>query len=333
MVGVILAGDIGGTKTHLGLFRAEAGRLTMLRDRVFQTSEFSGLEQACAAFLAAGERPDAACFGVPGPVIDGVSHATNVPWNMVCDAIRRALGGAPTRLMNDLEATAYGIAHLGEAELETLQSGERAAGRANLAVIAAGTGLGEAALIAAPGGDFAVASEGGHCDFAPRGEEQRALLEYLAREFGHVSFERVLSGPGLHNIYRFLAATTPGAEPEWLTARMRVQNPSAVIGSVAIDNGEPRCVRALDIFTLIYAAEAANLALKYLALGGVYLCGGIAPKILPFLRRREFVETFLDKGRLRTTLARIGIHVSLNPSAALIGAAWAAALLPAVRTG
>ncbi|MBF6558969.1 MAG: glucokinase [Candidatus Binataceae bacterium] len=327
MAGVILAGDIGGTKTHLGLYRAAAGGLAPVRDRIFPTSEFPGLEQACATFLAANERPDAACFGVPGPVIDGVSHATNVPWSIACDAIGRALGGVPTRLMNDLEATAYGLAHLGPADLETLQAGEQRAARANLAVIAAGTGLGEAALIAVPGGDLAVASEGGHCDFAPRGDEQRALLDFLAREFGHVSFERVLSGPGLHNIYRFLAGSAPRAEAAWLTARMAAEDPSAVIGECAIDGSDPRCVHALELFTLIYAAEAANLALKYLALGGVYLCGGIAPKILPFLRRREFVAAFLDKGRLRPTLERIGIQVSLNPSAALLGAAWAGAAM------
>jgi glucokinase len=327
MAGVILAGDIGGTKTHLGLYRAAPGGLAPMRERIFHTSEFAGLEQACATFLVVGERPDAACFGVPGPVIDGVSHATNVPWSMASDAIASALGGVQTRLMNDLEATAYGIAHLGPADLETLQAGEKRAARANLAVIAAGTGLGEAALIAAPGGDLAVASEGGHCDFAPRGDEQRALLDFLGNEFGHVSFERVLSGPGLHNIYRFLAASAPRAEPAWLTARMATEDPSAVIGECAIDGRDSLCGRALELFTMIYAAEAANLALKYLALGGVYLCGGIAPKILPFLRRREFVEGFLDKGRLRTTLERIGIHVSLNPSAALLGAAWAGAAM------
>ena len=262
MAGVILAGDIGGTKTHLGLYRAAAGNLSPIRDRIFPTSEFAGLEQACATFLAAGERPDAACFGVPGPVIDGVSHATNVPWSIACDAIGRALGGVPTRLMNDLEATAYGIAHLGPADLETLQAGEQRVARANLAVIAAGTGLGEAALIAAPGGDLAVASEGGHCDFAPRGDERRAPLDFISAAIGPVSFEPVLWGPGLHNIYRFLAAAAARAEPAWLTARMAAADPSAVIGECAIDGSDPRCVRALELFTMIYAAEAANLALK-----------------------------------------------------------------------
>lgn len=327
MADVILAGDIGGTKTHLGLFRAGGRDLLPIRDHVYHTAEFQGLEQVCAAFLTADDRIGAACFGVPGPVIDGRSHATNVPWNMEQDSIRRAVGGVPTHLMNDLEATAHGIPYLKDSEVAVLHRGEDRRGPANIAVIAAGTGLGEAALIAAPGGYFAVASEGGHCDFAPRDEEQRALLDFLAREFEHVSFERVLSGPGLHNIYRYVVSRIPGDEPKWLAARMRAEDPSAVISESALEGRDARCVHALEIFTAIYGAEAANLALKYLAIGGVYLCGGIAPKILPFLRRGGLVDAFLDKGRLRSTLERIGIRVSLNPSAALIGAAWACAAM------
>ncbi|MEA2648614.1 MAG: glucokinase [Candidatus Binataceae bacterium] len=324
MAGMILAGDIGGTKTHLGLFRAVGRELQTIREHLYQTAAFQSLEQACAAFLLPEDRIDAACFGVPGPVIDGVSHATNVSWSMAQDSIQRALGGPPTHLMNDLEATAYGVPYLSESEVAILQRGEARAGRANIAVIAAGTGLGEAALIVTPSRYFAVASEGGHSDFAPRGDEQRRLLEFLAREFDHVSFERVLSGPGLHNIYRFVVSRSPGAEPEWLSIRMRTEDPSAVISESALEGRDPRCVHALEIFTAIYGAEAANLALKYLAIGGVYICGGIAPKILPLLQGGGLIEAFLDKGRLRTMLERISIRVSLNPSAALIGAAWAA---------
>jgi glucokinase len=326
MVDVILAGDIGGTKTHLGLFRAAGPELVTIRDRVYHTSMFQSLEQACAAFLTAADRDvriGAVCFGVPGPVIDGVSHATNVAWSIVQDSIQRAIGGVPTRLMNDLEATAYGLPYLKESEVAVLHRGQDRHGLANIAVIAAGTGLGEAGLIATPGGYVAVASEGGHCDFAARGAEQCELLDFLAREFEHVSFERVLSGPGLNNIYRFVVAQRPGPEPAWLAERIRTEDPSAVIGESAIAGSDARCVHALELFTAIYGAEAANLALKYLAIGGVYLCGGIAPKILPFLQRGGLVAAFLDKGRLRSTLERFGVRVSLNPSAALIGAAWA----------
>jgi glucokinase len=320
---VILAGDIGGTKTHLGLFRITEAELVPLRDRVYHTSSFQSLEQACAAFLAADDRIGAACFGVPGPVIDGVSFATNVAWSIAQDSIQRAIGGAPTRLMNDLEVTAYGLPHLKESEVAILQAGDDRRGPANIAVIAAGTGLGESALIATPGGYVAVPTEGGHCDFAPRGPEQCALLDFLSHEFDHVSFERVLSGPGLHNIYRFVATQSSAPEPAWLTDRMRSEDPSAVIGETAIAGRDDRCVHALELFTAIYGAEAANLALKYLAIGGVYLCGGIAPKILPFLQRGNLITAFLDKGRLRPTLKRFAVRVALNPSAALIGAAWA----------
>jgi glucokinase len=324
MADVILAGDIGGTKTHLGLFRAAGRELTPIRDYVYHTSAFQGLEEACAAFVTPADRIGAACFGVPGPVIDGVSHATNVAWSMEQGSIERALGGVPTRLMNDLEVTAYGLPHLKESEVAVLHRGDDLRGRpANIAVIAAGTGLGEAALITTPGGFVAVPTEGGHCDFAPRGREQRALLDFLGREFEHVSYERVLSGPGLHNIYRFVIAQTPGSEPAWLVERMRTEDPSAVIGESAVGGSDAHCVHALELFTAIYGAEAANLALKYLAIGGVYLCGGIAPKILPFLQRGALVAAFLDKGRLRSTLERFDIRVSLNPAAALIGAAWA----------
>lgn len=328
MAGTILAGDVGGTKTHLGLYRADGSEPMLLRERIYATHEFASLEDAVVDFLGGAASAIAACFGVPGPVIDGVSHATNVPWNMAERTLAGALNGTPVRLMNDLEATAYGLPHLEQAELAVLQPGEARRGGANIAVIAAGTGLGEAGMVAMAGGYHAVATEGGHCDFAPRGREQEQLLEFLAREFDHVSFERVLSGPGLHNIYRFLLAQSQGSEakePQWLVERMSSEDPAAVISEAALEGRDPRCVHALEMFAAIYGAESANLALKFLAMGGIYLGGGIAPKILPFLRRGGFVRAFLDKGRLRSTLERITISVSLNPAAALIGAAHVAA--------
>jgi glucokinase len=328
MAGTILAGDVGGTKTHLGLYRANGPEPLLLRERVYATHDFASLEDAVADFLGGAGLAGAACFGVPGPVIDGVSHATNVPWNIAEGTLARALNGTRVRLMNDLEATAYGLLHLEETELAILQPGEARRGRANIAVIAAGTGLGEAGMVATADGYHAIATEGGHCDFAPRGPEQEQLLEFLAREFGHVSFERVLSGPGLHNIYRFLLAHSQGSEakePQWLVERMSSEDPAAVISEAALEGRDPQCVHALEMFAAIYGAESANLALKFLAMGGVYLGGGIAPKILPFLQRGGFVRAFLDKGRLRSTLERIAIRVSLNPAAALIGAAHVAA--------
>lgn len=320
---VILAGDVGGTKTHLALYRDQgSGQLEQIRDSVYVTKDFPSLEEVATGFLN-GERPTKACFGVPGPVVDGVAHATNVPWSMDERVIGRVLG-AQIRLINDLEATAYGVLHLGKSELAVLQVGQPPPGGGNIAVIAAGTGLGEAGIILTSHGYRTIASEGGHCDFAPRNRDQEQLLTFLTHEFGHVSFERVLSGPGLHNIYRFLLSCASGPEPQWLTERMRIEDPSEVISESAIAGRDPRCVRALEIFIEIYGAEASNLALKLLSVGGVYLGGGIAPKILPFLQRPGFMNSFLDKGRLKSTLERMPVRVSLNSSAALIGAAYTA---------
>jgi len=326
MAAIILAGDVGGTKIHLGLYRAEGSTLVPLRDQIYATRHYPSLQAAIADFVAGREHVAAACLGVAGPVIDGVSDATNVPWVMSEKTIAGELGGTATRLMNDLEATAYGVVHLDVTELLELQKGQLRE-RTNAAVIAAGTGLGEAAIIATAAGWQTIASEGGHCDFAPRGQEQYELLSFLGREFDHVSFERVLSGPGLHNIYRFLVATEPEAEPQWLVERMRSEDPSAVISATALAEKDARCMHALEIFTAIYGSEAANVALKFLALGGVYVAGGIAPKILPYLERGCFVRAFLDKGRFRSTLEKIPIRVALNPNAGLIGAAHMAALM------
>ncbi|HJU28540.1 MAG TPA: glucokinase [Candidatus Binataceae bacterium] len=322
---IVLAGDIGGTKTHLGLFRAEGSTIAPLLDRIYVTRDYPNLETAVAHFLDGRRDVAVACFGVPGPVINGVSHATNVPWDMSEPTIAKSLGGPPTQLINDLEATAYGVIHLPDSEIAELQRGERHE-RANIAVIAAGTGLGEAGLVAVRSGGWqAIASEGGHGDFAPRGADQTKMLEWLAREFGHVSFERVLSGPGLHNIYRYLVAARPEPEPQWLVERMLREDASAVISETALEGRDSRCVSALETFVAIYGAEAANLALKFLAVGGLYIGGGIAPKILPFIRLGGFMRAFLDKGRLRSTLERIPVRVSLNPDAALLGAAHMAA--------
>ena len=319
----VLAGDIGGTKTLLGLYRVEGGAPTLLREKHYATRDFKTLEEVASDFLSGAWAIDAACFGVPGPIIGGVSHATNVPWTMEERALARALGVPGARLINDLEATAYGMLHLQESEIAVLQRGDPPAARAPIAVIAAGTGLGEAGLMPLEDGRWrSIATEGGHADFAPRGREQIELLEYLGDEFDHVSFERVLSGPGLVNIYKFLKARAPGAEPQWLADEFaRDDDAAAVISEAALKGRDPRCVEALRIFTDIYGAEASNLALKFMALGGVYVGGGIAPKILATLSAGGFVRAFLAKGRLDKVLARIPVWVSLNPAAALMGAA------------
>jgi glucokinase len=324
----VLAGDVGGTKIHLGLYRVAAGKLKPLRDRIYPTRDFKSLEDVTADFLAGGESIAAACFGVPGPVIGGIACPVNVPWTMEEQALARALGVSGARLINDLEATAYGMLYLKENEIAVLQRGEPPAVRAPFAVIAAGTGLGESALLPSEGGHWhSVATEGGHADFAPRGRLQVEMMQSLEAKFDHVSYERVLSGPGLVNIYRFVRSLAPGDEPAWLAEQLRqAQEPAAVIGEAALKQREPQCLQALEMFVAIYGAEAANLALKFLALGGVFLGGGIAPKILPMLTAAEggFIPAFLAKGRLSELLAKIPVHVALNDAAALNGAAHVA---------
>jgi len=328
MTSTILAGDIGGTKIHLGLYRVNGDELSLIADQIYATRDYTSLESAIARFLQGRSDVIAtACFGAPGPVIDGVSRPVNIPWEMRANVISDTLHRAPVRLLNDLEATAWGTLRLKASEIAVLQEGIAPNDRGNVVVIAAGTGLGEAGMVRLATDWHVVACEGGHADFAPRGDEQTLLLQFLRNEFDHVSFERVVSGPGLHNIYRFLLSRSAEKEPDWLSERMRTADPSAVISEVGLGGSDQRCAHALEIFTAIYGAEGANLALKYLALGGIYVCGGIAPKILPALQSGGFVRAFLDKGRLRATLERIPVRVCLNPEAGLIGAAHVAAAM------
>jgi glucokinase len=325
MTAVILAGDVGGTKTHLGLFRVEAGTPILLREHRYATADFQSFEDVCTDFLNAGKEPiRSACFGVPGPIIGGEARATNVHWRMQEGSLSRALGGTRVRLINDLGAAAYGVMHLADAEVCVLQRGALQLHQGDIAIIAAGTGLGEGALVFENGRYYAVASEGGHASFAPRDDEQIELYRYLRARFGHVSAERVLSGPGLFNIYSFLREHRRAPEPKWLTARFEKEDASAVVSEAALDRRDAECVHALEMFVDIYGAEAGNLALKVLALGGVYLSGGIAPKILPALTGGRFMRAFVDKGRLDAMLAKIEVRVALNEGVGLIGAAWCA---------
>ncbi|HVN64350.1 MAG TPA: glucokinase [Candidatus Binataceae bacterium] len=325
MAAVILAADAGGTKTHLGLYKAAGGSLELIRSSRYPSADFPSLEGVCAKFLGGSAKIDAACFGVPGPVIDGRAHPTNLPWTISESNLSTAIGGAPVTLINDLCATAYGAIHLPSEEIVVLHPARNPPAHGNIAVIAAGTGLGEAALVWESGSYHAVASEGGHSDFAPQGDEQIELLRYLEAEFGHVSWERLLSGKGLANIHSFLRKRSDEPEPPWLSEQFGEGDPAAAISVAALSNRDPVCVRALTMFCEIYGAEAANLALKVLALGGVYLGGGVAPKILPMLQKGAFVKAFMAKGRLEPLLERIEVRVALNPAAALLGAAHRAA--------
>jgi glucokinase len=318
---MILAGDIGGTKTVIGLFEQAGGRLQAVREETFPSKSHASLEAILDRFLGGGSRQAlrSACFGVAGPVIEGRSKTTNLPWELDEPTLEKALQVPRVKLLNDLEAAAYGMLHLDPTDLCVLQPGLKRQG--NITVIAAGTGLGQAILYWDGAHHHPIASEGGHADFAPRTDLEVDLLNYLRREFGHVSCERLLSGPGLFNIYRFLRDSGDATEPEWLRQRIAQGDPGAVISQIGLAGEHPLCTRALDLFCSVYGAEAGNLALKALSVGGVYIGGGIAPKILPRLQDGAFIRAFTDKGRLSDLMRSIEVKVALNPRAPLIGAA------------
>jgi glucokinase len=318
---MILAGDIGGTKTHLALFNG--GSREPLHLATYRSGEHEGLPAMVEAFLA--DHPadvSHASFGVAGPVQDGHSRAVNLPWTVDADELAAVLGLPDVTLMNDLEANAHGIAALGPEDFAVLNEGEpEAAGHA--AVISAGTGLGEAGLYWDGDRHHVVASEGGHVDFAPTNELEVELYLHLAARWGRVSYERVLSGQGLVNIHRFLLDSGRGAESPWMHAELEGADPAAAISRAALEYRSANCVRALDLFVSLYGAKAGNLALTFAATGGVYLGGGIAPKILPRLREGAFMRAFVDKGRFSSFLERVPVRVILNDKAALLGAARA----------
>lgn len=320
----ILAGDIGGTKTALALFQETATGPALIREDTLPSREFPSLEAAIRRFLDAAPplTVTAACFGVAGAVVDGRSFATNLPWGLAEERLAEAIPAPRVKLLNDLEAAAYGILNLPTHELLPLQEGSPR--RGNMVLIAAGTGLGEALMIWDGQRHRIVASEGGHVDFAPRNELEIELLRFLVKEFGRVSYERVLSGPGLFNIYRFLRDTGYAPEPDWLRERIERGDPSEAVSEAGLAGQHPLCTKALDLFVSIYGAEAGNLALKAMAVGGVFVGGGIVPKIQRKLTDGTFIAAFRDKGRLSRVTAGIPVHVALDPRAPLLGAAQVA---------
>ena len=322
---MILAGDVGGTKVHLALYNFANGRLQPIRDEKFPAHEFANLDDVVNKFLTiCNDKRDgifAACFGVPGPVRDGRLKLTNLPWTLDTRDLVKSLGVKHIFLINDLEANGYGIPELAPESIFTLHAGDaNASGHAGL--IAAGTGLGEALLIWDGKKHRPIPSEGGHCDFAARSNREIALLEYLRDTLkGRVSWERVVSGLGIKNIYAFLRDVEKINEPGWLHDRMLTEDPNAVIGQCAEDGSSSLCFETMKIFAGAYGAEAGNIALKVLATGGMYLGGGIAPKILKTLTNGAFVQAFLDKGRLSPLLQSIPVRVILDDTCALLGAA------------
>ncbi len=333
---MILAGDVGGTKVHLALYNFESGRLQPVRDQKFPATEFASLDEIVLKFLA--EDPDAdgdphkpltdhgvvaACFGCPGPVREGRIKLTNLPWTLDVRDLAKTLAIPHIFLINDLEANGYGIPELTSSSIFTLQKADSSA-VGHRGLISAGTGLGEALLIwdGHLRRHTPIPSEGGHCDFAPRTDRDVALLQYLRRTLeGRVSFERVVSGIGIKNVYAFLRDDQKMEEPAWLRERLEAEDPNAVIGACGEDGSSEICHETMQIFSAAFGAEAGNIALKVLSTGGIYLGGGIAPKVLKTLQSGAFLEAFLDKGRLRPILESMPVRVILNENTALFGAA------------
>lgn len=323
---MILAGDIGGTSTRLALFNVEDGRVAMVNRQTYRSADYDSLAAVVRRFSEAhGRDVDHAAFGIAGPVRDGQAKASNLPWLVDSARLVDELGVNAVGLINDLEANAYGVATLDADDFTVLNAGERDAS-GNAAIIAAGTGLGEAGLYWDGKRHHPFASEGGHADFAPRNELEIELLRYLLRRHDRVSYERVLSGPGLHAIYEFLRDSGHGTESQRIADAMQQDDPTAVISNAALAGECGLCADALDMFVAFYGAAAGNLALKMMARGGVYLGGGIAPKIIEKLKQPVFMEAFISKGRMEELLRGIPVRVIMNDQTALIGAARYAAL-------
>ena len=330
---LLLAGDIGGTKTYLALFeRREDGSLVEIQGAKYTSASFPSLAPMVKLFWGQhGPSVDAAAFGVAGPVFDGQCRATNLPWRLDERVLQAELGIPRLRLINDFYANALGILALPPEDVEVLQ--DRPADPDGLiAILGAGTGLGEAIVLPAGHGaggsqPRVVVSEGGHCDFAPRNELEIDLLRHLMRRHERVSYERVVSGPGLVAIYEFVVSSDLAPEAEVVREELSSGDPGAVIGGRGIEGSDPACVKALDIFVSLYGAEAGNLALKVLPTGGLYLAGGIAPRILAKLKAGGFLEAMTAKGRMSPMLDNLRVSVVTNPKAGLIGASRAAAAL------
>jgi glucokinase len=329
----VLAGDIGGTKTDLAVYRVEGPkRVRLVHERAVPSREYGGLEEVVRELLR--DRPEpiaAAAFGVAGPVIEGKVGLTNLPWRVEAGTLAEAIGCADVRLMNDLETTAYGTLFLAPEEIHTLNEGvPRATHRV---VIAAGTGLGQAILFWDGRQYRPTATEGGHVGFAPRDDREMGLLRFLLEEYDRVSYERVLSGPGLLNVFRYLSIGLGGPVDPEVRERMKREDPGAVVGESGISGRCPTCTEAVDMFVSLYGAQAANLVLSTMALGGVYVAGGIVTKLLPKVKAGGFMRAFRAGGRFEALLSDTPVHVVLNPRTSLLGAAEAALDMALERTG
>jgi glucokinase len=317
---IVLAGDVGGTKTRLGLFEVTRNHLRLLLEKIYLSKNYKGLENILGDFLKGKQGIASACFGVAGPVTQEIIIATNLPWWIDIQSLQKTLPIQKVEVINDLVANAYGISVLKKSDFEILNVGKIRKG--NQALISAGTGLGEAILFWDGERHVPSPSEGGHAEFGPRNHLELELFHYLSERFDHVSYERVLSGEGLSHIYQFLKDSKRfGGEPSWLLDKMKQEDPAEVISETARLKKNKLCSKALDLFTSIYGAAAGNLALQVMAVGGVFIGGGIAPKIIWKLKDGTFMKAFKNKGRLSHIVAPIPVKVIMNEKTALLGAA------------
>ena len=321
---VVLAGDIGGTKTNLGLFLSGKRRPVPKIIETYSSRTAPDLESIIDRFLDKHHASiTGACLGIAGPVHNGRCKTTNLPWEVSETRIKRRFKWDRVRLINDLTATARAIPLLSSREMISINSA-KVMGRRNKGLVAPGTGLGMALLIWNENGYIPIPSEGGHVDFGPNNELEARLWRYLHERFGHVSIERVLSGQGLFNIYSWLKASGRYHEPVWLAENIKAMDPPRAIAEAALDREQPLCGEALKVFISIFGAVAGNLALTGLTTGGIYLGGGISPKVLRKSNETIFMRAFADKGRFKDLLKKIPVRVIRNDKAALIGAAFCA---------
>ena len=331
---MILAGDIGGTNARLAAFETEGSRLLCVVEKVYPSKEHNGLPEIVADFVKTEGIPArSACFGVAGPVRGGRSKISNLPWVIDSRELATQLRLRTVGLINDLEALAYGLEMLESKDFVTISEGARDAD-GNMAVVSAGSGLGEAGLYWDGFRHHPFACEGGHTEFAPKNDVEIELLEYLMKKYGHqhVSYERILSGPGVQNVYEFLRDTGKEEEPAWLKEQLAgARDVPALISELALSNKAPICDRTLSIFVSVFGSEAGNCALKFMGTGGVFVAG-IAGRIVPKLKGPGFMDSFLDKGRMKSLLETVPVKIVLNDDSGLIGAARFALVEKAFRT-
>jgi glucokinase len=330
---MILSGEIGATRTRLAAFETEGNRLQCVVEKTYVSQDHAGLAEILAQFIKTEGIPvHSACFGVAGPVRAGRSKISNLPWTIDSREFAKQLRLNSVGLLNDLEAYAYGIDALESKDFITLSEGSEDA-EGNRAVISAKTGLGVAGLYWDGFRHHPFACEGGHADFAPRNELQVELLAYLLKKYGRISCERVLSGPGIRNIYEFLRDSGKAEEPAWLRDEISAaHDPSPVISRVALDGKATICDQTLSIFVSVFGAETGNCALRYMSTGGIFIGGIIAAKIVPKMKDPVFMEAFLDKGRMEALLKDMPVKIILNDDCGLIGAARYTLVQKAFRT-